>query len=68
MLSVDAHPTHDILASGGLERDKTVRVWVDDSFGNGVPAAAGASVAASDAAAAAVAEAPVAPEPAAPLS
>lgn len=38
VLSVDSHPTRDMIVSGALEKDKTVKVWVDDSCGNGLPA------------------------------
>ena len=31
VLCVDAHPTQHMLASGGLAKDKTVRIWVDES-------------------------------------
>eukprot|EP01103_Thecamoeba_quadrilineata_P010630 TRINITY_DN2345_c0_g1_i2.p1 TRINITY_DN2345_c0_g1~~TRINITY_DN2345_c0_g1_i2.p1 ORF type:complete len:129 (+),score=23.85 TRINITY_DN2345_c0_g1_i2:587-973(+) len=30
VIAVDSHPTQSVIASGSLERDKSVRVWIDN--------------------------------------
>jgi hypothetical protein len=33
VLAVDCHPTHDLIASGGMSNDRTVRIWADYDAG-----------------------------------
>jgi COMPASS component SWD3 len=37
VLAVDAHPSLDVLASGGVEGDRCIKLWSDGSNGNGMP-------------------------------
>jgi COMPASS component SWD3 len=43
VLALDAHPRLEVLATGGTDADKSIKLWSDDSRGNGLAAMAAAT-------------------------